>query len=57
MVTGEHGVGIRKMKYMREEHGNALNIMQIIKQGLDPKNIMNPGKKIPLLEKKIVEVG
>ena len=47
-VTGEHGVGIRKMKYMREEHGNALNIMQIIKQGLDPKNIMNPGKKIPL---------
>ena len=55
-VTGEHGVGIRKMKYMKEEHGDALKVMQIIKQGIDPKNIMNPGKKIPLPEKQPKEV-
>jgi len=24
--------------------------MRLIKQSLDPKNIMNPGKKIPLVE-------
>ena len=46
-VTGEHGVGIGKMKYMAEEHGDALQIMVDIKKTLDPKNIMNPGKMLP----------
>jgi D-lactate dehydrogenase (cytochrome) len=45
--TGEHGVGIRKLKYMKEEHGGALELMRAIKQTLDPKGIMNPGKKLP----------
>lgn len=46
--TGEHGVGVRKMRYMDEEHGASLGVMQTLKRALDPKNIMNPGKKIPL---------
>ncbi len=46
--TGEHGVGIRKLAYMEQEHGKSLEIMRAIKKTLDPKNIMNPGKKIPL---------
>ncbi|MEZ4631652.1 MAG: FAD-linked oxidase C-terminal domain-containing protein [Deinococcales bacterium] len=45
--TGEHGVGLRKLKYMAAEHGPALEVMRQIKLALDPKNIMNPGKKIP----------
>lgn len=45
--TGEHGVGLRKRKYMRAEHGDALTVMQALKQSLDPKGIMNPGKKLP----------
>ena len=45
--TGEHGVGIRKLKYMEQEHGTALNVMRTIKNALDPKGIMNPGKKLP----------
>ena len=46
-VTGEHGVGLGKMKYMAEEHGEALSVMVDIKRTLDPKNIMNPGKMLP----------
>ncbi len=46
-VTGEHGVGMGKMKYMAEEHGNALSVMVDIKRTLDPQNILNPGKMLP----------
>lgn len=42
--TGEHGVGIGKSKYQRREHGLALDVMKSIKQTLDPKGILNPGK-------------
>ncbi len=45
--TGEHGVGIGKLQYMRLEHGDgAIEVMQVIKKALDPKNLMNPGKTV-----------
>ncbi len=47
-VTGEHGVGMGKMKYMAEEHGAAWSIMADIKRALDPHNIMNPGKVVQI---------
>jgi D-lactate dehydrogenase (cytochrome) len=46
--TGEHGIGFGKLKYMQEEHGEALGVMRAIKQTLDPENRMNPGKVIAL---------
>jgi len=45
--TGEHGVGLGKIKYMRAEHGDAVDVMRMIKQAIDPENLMNPGKMLP----------
>ena len=43
--TGEHGVGLHKMEFLRSEAGDgAVEMMRTIKRALDPDNILNPGK-------------
>jgi D-lactate dehydrogenase (cytochrome) len=42
--TGEHGVGIGKRKFMQMEHGASFELMRQIKNLIDPKGLMNPGK-------------
>ena len=42
--TGEHGVGIGKRKFMELEHGESYRLMRQIKELIDPKGLLNPGK-------------
>ena len=46
-VSGEHGIGMGKVKYMAQEHGEGWAVMGAIKAALDPDGIMNPGKLLP----------
>jgi D-lactate dehydrogenase (cytochrome) len=47
-ITGEHGIGMGKQKYMNAQHGaGALSVMRAIKQAIDPDGLMNPGKLLP----------
>ncbi|MBW2653725.1 MAG: FAD-binding protein [Deltaproteobacteria bacterium] len=44
-ITGEHGVGMTKMKYLPLEIGaTQIELMKGIKRVFDPQNILNPGK-------------
>lgn len=52
-ITGEHGVGFGKRKFLEEEHGAAVDIMRTIKQSLDPLNILNPGKIVDISYAKV----
>mgnify|MGYP001418821679 CR=1 FL=1 len=44
--SGEHGVGMGKLKYMEAQYGYGWEVMGQIKRQLDPLNIMNPGKLV-----------
>ena len=46
-LSGEHGIGLGKLKYMPAQFGEeGMAVMRSIKQALDPNNILNPGKLV-----------
>lgn len=48
-LSGEHGVGIAKQKYLINEFGEAgVEALKAVKKALDPENILNPGKIVSL---------
>ena len=46
-LAGEHGVGIARTEFLRQQVGDELyRVMREIKQSFDPNNVFNPGKII-----------
>lgn len=44
-ITGEHGIGLAKVPFMKLQHSKeAIEAMRSVKDALDPKGILNPGK-------------
>ena len=44
-LSGEHGIGLSKQKYMKWQFDKpSLDMMRAIKKAVDPNNILNPGK-------------
>ena len=44
-LTGEHGIGLAKNKYLHLEFDAAtIDYMKRIKNAFDPENLLNPGK-------------
>ncbi|MHB1005087.1 MAG: FAD-binding oxidoreductase [Chloroflexota bacterium] len=47
-LSGEHGIGLVKAKYMPWQHGAAgIAAMRLVKRVFDPNGILNPGKVLP----------
>ena len=47
-VSAEHGIGLDKKKYLyTSRSAEEINLMKTLKEALDPKNILNPGRVIP----------
>ncbi|MDH3612446.1 MAG: FAD-binding oxidoreductase [Gammaproteobacteria bacterium] len=44
-VSAEHGIGTDKMKWLSHSRSEAeIDLMRLLKQSLDPKNLLNPGR-------------
>jgi glycolate oxidase len=44
-ITGEHGVGLAKKGWLRQQMGDSsFEVMKQIKRALDPAGLLNPGK-------------
>jgi glycolate oxidase len=44
-ITGEHGVGLAKKPWLRQQMGDTtLELMRQVKRALDPAGLLNPGK-------------
>jgi len=51
-ITGEHGVGIEKLRQMCVQFRPAeLEAFHAVKRAFDPDGILNPGKAVPLLKR------
>ncbi len=47
-ISGEHGIGCKRKKYMRQVmQPELITLMESIKQTFDPNNVLNPGKIFP----------
>ena len=47
-ISAEHGIGFEKRPYLQWSRSESeIDLMHTLKQALDPKGILNPGKVLP----------
>lgn len=47
-ISAEHGIGVQKLDYLPYSRGKAeIALMRALKESLDPRGILNPGRVIP----------
>ncbi|MEC9073553.1 MAG: FAD-linked oxidase C-terminal domain-containing protein, partial [Myxococcota bacterium] len=46
-ISHHHGVGLLKRESMPYQHGAMANVWHVLKESMDPRGIMNPGKLFP----------
>jgi alkyldihydroxyacetonephosphate synthase len=44
ILNEHHGVGLKLSGLMREQYGSAFQVLEGVKNALDPRGVMNPGK-------------
>ena len=50
-VSAEHGIGMEKREHLHLSRSrDEIRTMRLLKQALDPKGILNPGRVFPLEE-------
>jgi glycolate oxidase len=50
-ISGEHGIGLAKTPFLRLQHSPAeIRAMRAVKDALDPRGILNPGKMFEIFE-------
>ena len=50
-ITGEHGVGLAKRAYLKQQLGEgSYRLLEQVKHALDPEGVLNPGKIFDLAE-------
>ncbi len=43
-LSHHHGIGLNRARFMAESLGSSLGVLQAVKDALDPRGILNPGK-------------
>ncbi len=43
-LSHHHGIGLNRSRFMAESMGSSLDVLQTVKDALDPAGILNPGK-------------
>jgi len=44
VINEHHGVGLKLARHVRRQYGSAFQILEALKNGLDPHHLFNPGK-------------